>query len=256
MENEEWVTGRVRLSLRGQPIDLQMTVPARAVKPQRMLPIFQQLSSSFADAAEKSVETVGAKVSCRKGCGACCRQLIPLAEIEAYEIAEMVETFPEPRRSQIKIRFEKAWRHFAEIGWFERLDHCDELSKTERDKVVVSYFNENVACPFLEDESCSIHAARPMICREYMVVSPPENCSDLAAENVNTVELAVKPSEVLREITNSRKLGGAVSFVPLILALEWARKNADEFPEKTGEQWMADFFTNLTKSEIPKSTEK
>jgi len=196
---------------------------------------------------------VGAEISCQKGCGACCRQLVPLAEIEAYEIAETVEAFPEPRRSEIKMRFEKACRHFAATGWFERLDRSAILSKEEREKVVFSYFYENIPCPFLEDESCSIHQTRPLICREYLVISPAENCSDLANENIKSVQLAVKPSEAVREISNSEKLGGASDFVPLILALEWAKRNADEFPEKTGEQWMADFFMNLTKSEIPKS---
>ena len=66
------------------------------------------------------------------------------------------------------------------------------------------------------------------------------------------VELPIKPSDTVRKITNSRNLNQSVNFVPLVLALEWAKRNADAFPEKTGEQWMADFFTNLTKSEIPK----
>ncbi len=64
----------------------------------------------------------------------------------------------------------------------------------------------------------------------------------------------VKTSDTVRKITNSPNLNQSVNFVPLVLALEWAKKNADEFPEKTGEQWMAEFFTNLTKSEIPKNT--
>jgi hypothetical protein len=32
--------------------------------------------------------------------------------------------------------------------------------------------------------------------------------------------------------------------------------NEENFPEKTGEQWMADFFQNLTKSEIPENAKK
>ena len=252
MENEEWITGNVRLSLGGVPLDLQMTVPAKAVKPQRMLPIFQQMTNSFVGMAETAIENAGGKISCRKGCSACCRQAIPLAEIEAYRIAETVEALPEPRRSEIKNRFEAARRHFAEIGWFERLDDCINLSPPEREKVVLEYFGENVACPFLEDECCSIHESRPLACREYLVTSPAENCSQLSAEKIRIVELPIKPSDTIRKTTNSRNLNQSVNFVPLILALEWAKRNADEFPEKTGEQWMADFFTNLTKSEIPK----
>lgn len=252
MENDEWVTGNVRLSLGGEPLDLQMTVPAKAVKPQRMLPIFEQMTNSFVGMSENAVENAGGKISCRKGCAACCRQAIPLAEIEAYKIAEMIEDLPDPRRAEMESRFERAWQHFYEIGWFERLDNCFDATHEEREAIILEYYNEQVACPFLEDECCSIHETRPLACREYLVTSPPENCWAPSAETVRMVELPIKPSETVRQISNSENLNRAVNFVPLVLALEWARRHADEFAEKTGEQWMASFFTNLTKSEIPK----
>lgn len=253
MENEDWVTGNIRLSLGGEPLDLQMIVPAKPVKPQKLLPIFGQMSNSFVGMTEKAIENAGGKISCSKGCAACCRQAIPLAEIEAYRVAEIIESMPEPRRSKMKNRFEKAWQHFYEIGWFERLDNCAHASHDERSKIVMEYFYEQIACPFLEDECCSIHEARPLACREYLVTSPPENCRKPSLETVRMVDLPIKTGDTVRKITNSRNLDKSVNFVPLVLALEWAKRNADEFPEKTGEQWMAAFFTNLTKSEIPQN---
>ncbi len=254
MENEDWVTGNVRLSVGGEPLDLTMTVPAKPVKPQRILPIFQQMSNSFIEMTENAIGNAGGQISCRKGCAACCRQAIPLAEIEAYQIAAMVEALPEPQRTEMKNRFDAAWHHFSEIGWFERLDKCAGASNEERERVVLEYFYENIACPFLEDESCSIHDVRPLVCREYLVTSPPENCSAPSKETVRMVEHPIKTSDTVRKITNSENLNRAVNFVPLVLALEWAKRNEDRFPERTGEQWMAAFFTNLTKSEIPKNT--
>ena len=254
MKSEEWVTGNVTLSIGGTPFDLQMTVPAKPVKPQRMLPIFQQMTHSFVGMAEDSVKSAGEKVSCTKGCGACCRQAVPLAEIEAYNIAELVESMPDERRVVIEKRFETAWRHFVEIGWFERLDNCLTAPET-REKVVLEYFYEGIPCPFLEDESCSIHESRPLVCREYLVTSPAENCSAPSPETIRMIEQPIKVSNTVRKITNSSNLNKSVNFVPLVLALEWAKRNADGFPEKTGEQWMAEFFTTLTKSEIPKTVE-
>lgn len=252
MENEDWVTGKVGLNLGGKPLELEMTVPAKPIKPQKMLPIFRQMSDAFVGLSEAAVADAGGSVSCRKGCAACCRQAIPLAEIEAYRIAETVAAMPEPRRTEIKQRFETAWHHFADLQWFERLDESFKLSTEERNKVVVEYFHEGIACPFLEDECCSIHPERPITCREYMVTSPAKNCWQLAAETVRMVELSVKTADTVRKITNSAALNSnPANFVPLVLALEWANRNADQFPEKTGEQWMADFFRNLTKGEIP-----
>ena len=253
MENDDWVTGKVGLNLGGKSLELEMTVPAKPVKPQRMLPIFQQMSEAFIGMSETAIENAGGKISCRKGCAACCRQAIPLAEIEAYQIAETVAALPEPRRSEIEKRFETAWHHFADSGWFERLDASFRLSPEQRSAVVVEYFNEKIDCPFLENETCLIHAARPLGCREYLVTSPAENCWKLSAETVRMVELPVKTGDTVRKISNSAELNSTpANFVPLVLALEWTRRKADEFPEKTGEQWMADFFRNLTKSEIPK----
>ena len=40
------------------------------------------------------------------------------------------------------------------------------------------------------------------------------------------------------------------------MSLKWAEMNEENFEEKTGEEWMADFFQNLTKSEIPKEARK
>lgn len=253
MENDsEWITGQIKLSIGGIPLEMQMTVPAKPVKPQRMLPIFQQMANSFVEMGISSVENSGARISCEKGCSACCSQPIPLAEIEAYKIAELVENLAEPQRTEIKRRFDEACRRFYEIGWFEKLDNCVYLSKEEREKVILEYFSENVACPFLEDKACSIYEERPLACREYLVTSPAQNCSAPSGKTVHLIELPIKASETLRKIGDSKNLNAIVNFLPLILALKWTQLHADEFPEKTGERWMADFFQKLTNSQIPK----
>lgn len=250
---DELVSGKVKISIGGSPLAIELTVPAKPVKPQRMLPVFQGMSNLLSDIGEKSADARGEKITCRKGCGACCRQMIPLAEIETYQIAELVESMPEPRRGEIKERFEKAWHHFTEIGLLQRLDACATASDGEREQVARDYFHENVACPFLEDESCSIHENRPLTCREYLVTSSADHCATLAGGKIRMVALPAKPSETVRRITNSKNLNQVVNFVPLVLALEWAKRLADEFPENTGEQWMAKFFTDLTNSEIPEA---
>lgn len=251
MKNDsDWITGQIKISINGIPLEMQMTVPAKPVKPQRMLPIFQKMANSFVEIGVENIKSSGEKISCKAGCGACCRQAVPLAEIEAYQIAALVENLPEPRRSEIKERFEKAAAHFAEIGWFERLTECAGKSHEEQEKVILEYFHEGIPCPFLIDESCSIHPVRPTICREYLVTSPAENCSNPSAEGVKLIELPIKPSKPLRKIGQTKQISG-VDFIPLVMALKWTESNAEDFPEKTGERWMADFFEKLTNSQIP-----
>ena len=77
----EWITGNIVLNIHGQPMEMQMTVPAKPVKPHRMLPVFQQMANAFVGISSDAVEMDGNAISCKAGCGACCRQPVPLAEI-------------------------------------------------------------------------------------------------------------------------------------------------------------------------------
>lgn len=248
MKNEnEWVTGNVTLSIDGRPLEMQMTVPAAAVKPQRMLPIFQKMTDAFVG---MGIEESGEPVSCRAGCGACCRQAVPIAEIEAYRIAEIVAALPDERRTEVESRFEAAVAQLSGAGWLSRLDACASAGHDERHAVVLEYFGFGIACPFLVDESCSIHSDRPLACREYLVSSPAENCANPTAESVRMIPIPIKTAAVVRQIGQRRQLAG-VDFIPLVLALKWVENKTDEFPEKTGERWMADFFGFLTRKDVP-----
>ena len=254
-DENEWVSGQITLSMNGAQIEMQMTVPAKPVKPMRMLPIFQAMASSFVDTSIEEIEAQGKKISCKAGCGACCRQAVPLAEIEAYQIAELVENMEEPRRSEIKQKFAEACRHFHETNWFERMDEYSKLSHEERQTVVLEYFYDGIPCPFLENESCSIHAVRPLACREYLVTSPAENCAKPSADTVDLVKLMVQPSKILRETARSENLQ-KINFVPLIRALEWARDFPEKMPEKKGTEWVTDFVEKLTGGETETETEE
>lgn len=259
MENEEWITGNVVLLINGQPVEMELTVPATPVKPQRMLPIFQKMSSDIASLSTMSVEAQGGKISCKAGCGACCRQAVPISEVEAYQLAELVEAMPEPRRSVIKKRFEDALEHITATRWFDDMVELREMARTESPafsqanytETVTKYMEQDVACPFLEDESCSIHADRPLVCREYLVTSPAENCKYPTAETIRKVPIILKPSKAMLKVGNIRIPEG-VSLV-LIEALRFVERHPDEFDMKPGDRWAAEFFGQLTETDIVSS---
>ncbi|MFN3329778.1 MAG: YkgJ family cysteine cluster protein, partial [Pyrinomonadaceae bacterium] len=192
----------------------------------------------------------GEKISCKKGCGACCRQPVPISETEALEIAYIVEHLPSKKREKIEKRFSEAVEHFRKINWFEKLENTATAPETLQ-AVVLEYFHEGIPCPFLENESCSIHQNRPLACREYLVTSPAENCSKPSAQSVKRVELLFLPSKILMRIESREKK--RFPFIPLIRALEWAKENKNrEEILRTGEEWMESFFRELTGDEIPK----
>ncbi|MGI9036773.1 MAG: YkgJ family cysteine cluster protein [Pyrinomonadaceae bacterium] len=254
---DEWITGNVSLSIRGEPVEMELTVPAHPVKLRRMLPILQMMTNSFVEASAEGVRRQGEKISCKAGCGACCRQAVPLAEAEAYQIAELVENLPEPRRSEIKKRFADGVKYFHAKNWFERMNVYGDLTPAERQEIVMEYFYENFPCPFLENESCSIHTERPLACREYLVTSPAENCAQPTAATVKPIKILLKFSETLRQTSLSETLDARkINFVPLVRALEWAAMFSEKQTEKTGQEWMGEFFQKLTDAEIPSEQAK
>lgn len=241
-EINEWVTGNIKFTMMGEPVEMQMTVPAKPVKLRQMLPIFYAMSNQFVEVGETAVKAENKEISCQKGCGACCRQPVPIAESEAYYLADLVENLPEPRRSEIKQKFAAGVKKFTKIGWLDKLKDLSKMSLKEKQDWAMEYFHQGVPCPFLAEESCSIHLERPTICREYLVTSPAENCKAPTAENIEKVTVPLKVSESVRIIMGENR------FVPLIAALDWVKQNPKDEIEKTGQEWMGEFFKNLTGS--------
>ena len=250
MKNGNLATGQIKLVIKGKPLEVQVSVPVKPVKPQRMLPVLQKMTNLFVNIGVEATQSAGGEISCKKGCGACCRQPVPLPEFEAYNIAEIVEKMPEPRRSQIKARFEEALTHLTEIGWIERFEDCADYSESERTELFLDYFKEKIPCPFLVDDSCSIHQERPLACREYLVTNPAEHCSNPTANSINLIEIPVAPSKRLLKFGQKKPLRG-LNVIPLIMSLKWVRTNQDNFQKKTGEKWMADFLQQITENGMP-----
>ena len=60
----------------------------------RLLPICQQMTHAVVKMSVDTIESDGEAISCKAGCGACCRQAVPISEVEAYQIAELVDAMP------------------------------------------------------------------------------------------------------------------------------------------------------------------
>ena len=237
---------------------MEMTVPAFPVKPHRMLPVFQQMSSAMVRECAKAVEAEGKTISCKAGCGACCRQAVPISEVEAYQIAELVESMPEPLQSDIKQRFSHALSHFQKIKWFDDLVNIKDMayandpdySPEKFNAVTTRYLEQDIACPFLIDESCSIHKDRPLVCREYLVTSPAENCATPTKDNIEKVPIFMQPSKAMLKVGRTKNSEGMSSLM-LVEALDFVERFPESFVEKTGPDWAGDFFRELSKKDAP-----
>src|SRR5262245_40160045 len=179
-------TVNTEITLKGDnwQLNAKVTVPKGPTRLDEMLPLARALSDTIVGETTKAVEQSGQHVSCKKGCGACCRNLVAISEVEARRLRSVVDNLPEPRRSEVRARSADALRRLGEAGLLDRLRKSDQWTDLEYGSLAISYFNQQVPCPFLEEESCSIHPERPITCREYLVMSPAENCSKPYTETV------------------------------------------------------------------------
>jgi Fe-S-cluster containining protein len=217
-----------------------------------MLPVFRSIAEVVIDQGVKKAEAAGEKVSCKKGCGACCRQLVPISEMEARQIRDLVDELPEARRSEVRARFADARRRLQEAGLLDKLEHPERFQDGELRPLGLQYFAQGIACPFLAEESCSIHPERPIACREYLVTSPAEECARPNPESVRCVPLAGKVSNAVIRLAGQRS-ERFIPWVPLILAPDWAEAHPEEPPPRPGPEFVRAVFENLTGGKVPDS---
>jgi Fe-S-cluster containining protein len=244
------ITAKVEMNVGSFRLQAQMTVPREPTPIRMMLPVIQNFATALVDVAIKAVEEKGKTISCQKGCGACCRQLVPISETEARAIADLVEQLPEPRRSEIRGRFADARRRLEETGMLDKLVHHENWTDAEFRAIGLGYFALGIPCPFLEDESCSIHPERPITCREYLVTSPAVNCAAPTADSIDWVPLAGKVWTALARFDETPAGSRYIRWVPLILAPEWAAEHPEQKPLRPGPDWLNQLFTLLTGTEI------
>jgi Fe-S-cluster containining protein len=258
MENGEMLSGDLKLAIGDEHFELNLTIPATPVKPQRMLPVFQKLTNEIVARGIERVNEGGKAISCKAACGACCRQPLLISEAEAFNLAELVDSMPAERRSVIKQRFRAGREHFAKMGWFERFDELRENIQGDDNKervrefiaLLTDYIDQRIACPFLEEESCSIYEDRPLICREYLVTSPAENCANPRPDNTEKIPISGKASNAFAALTKTENSEKPSSLL-LIRILEFVETHTEKFEEQIGPAWADGFFRILTNRQEP-----
>lgn len=221
--------GKVHLDVLGEAREIDCKVRVGRTRLKELLPLARSLSASItAIGIERARKGSGKEVTCQKGCDFCCRQLIPIAPLEAKRLAEVVAAMPKKRADEVRRRFSAARAQLVEAGLLPRnakkgsiaLASAEKDPKAAWDDVSRQYYALHIDCPFLADGACSIYDERPLACREYNAVTDPALCETLDP----AIEATPRPlrfGEILTEVGNELA-SASFSGVPLALALEWA----------------------------------
>lgn len=229
-------------------------VPAGPTNLTQILPVIQSLENSLIEGVTAQLADAGRTVSCKAGCGACCRQIVPLNIFEAEALTVWIRSLPESRQQELAQRFHQTLLKLAAAGLIDRMVNEDWLADTDSARqLALDYLHQRVPCPFLEDESCSIHPIRPLICREYLVTSAPEHCVDPATLKVVPVRLPLYFSRILNRI-GAELEHDARGWIPLVFLFAWMKAGVHpgEAVAGPGPEVLYEFVERLDKANPPK----
>ena len=147
----------VSLEIHGRPVCVQMTAPDVPTRLVDVVPPAQALADKIVECVSRSAPE---PITCRKGCAACCRYLVPLSAPEALAILDRIDRAPPGRRREFRRRFlraaEKLTSSLADDG--RRLSRCDPQGLSRW------YHSLAMDCPFLEGDICCLSPqAFPMV---------------------------------------------------------------------------------------------
>lgn len=248
----------IRVTVHGQDRAFSVPVPEGPSRLVDLLPASGTIASEEARANIDASLAKGKEISCRAGCGACCRQLVAISVVEAQRLRELVDSFPEDRQRIVRERFAAGIEALEDAGVLDSNEPRGARAPIVQPRQTIGesltdlgqrYFRLGIPCPFLEDESCSIYEDRPAVCREYHVTSPAENCERLYELPVDRLEPAVHVSELLGKLAE-RILGVEQSTLMLMQSLEWSEENAEALEITTdGRRLFATFMGEFVPSE-------
>ncbi len=209
----------------------EIAVPMQLIPVSDIVPVMRSLGEQALALEDEKSQRAGQTLSCRKGCAACCRMLVPVSPPEAFALKDTVERLPAPQRDRILQRLAALRHTLNEAGLLGRLAQFAEtrtqVSDEDMEPVNRDYYARRLPCPFLDDDTCSVYDARPAACRELLVTSPAEWCQDMVGNPVRTLPVPVRIATVL-SLMWATMTGGAARLIPLPVALDWAERHAGE----------------------------
>lgn len=210
-------------------------VPTSFVPITAILPLMRGLGEEAQALEQRRLLEAGQTVSCRKGCAACCRMLVPISPPEAFALARRIDRSDGSERIRLLAGLDLANQRLAKAGLLKQLVALSESTEPVTDEAIEplnrAYYALRMPCPFLDNEVCSIYEDRPAACRELAVTSPATDCQDMTNAAIQPVPVAVRISTTL-SLLWAELTGTAPRLIPLPLAVDWAAKHQTEQAQK------------------------
>ena len=204
-------------------------VPTAFVPVTAIVPLLRRLGEEAQGLEEARLSTEGKARSCTKGCASCCHMLVPLSPPEAYALMEHIRSWPAEKQAHVATRLAEAKSLLLSHGLWHRLTELGESTQPQDDASLEpinrDFYALRMACPFLEEDTCSIYDVRPAACRELLVTSPADYCRNMASQDIMPIPAPIRISPILgllwSELTDS-----PARLIPLPIVSEWVERHA------------------------------
>jgi len=213
------------------PVTATVEISTGFVPVTQIVPLLRRLGQQAHALEQQRTTATGQKISCAKGCAACCRMLVPVSAPEAFALRDMVASLPDDRRQAIRRTVTDTSARLEQAGLLKQLQQVAETDRPIADDAMEpinrAYYALKLPCPYLENEVCSIYEDRPAACRELLVTSPADWCQDMVNKPVRAIPVPLRISTILGLLW-SGLTGSPPRLIPLPLALDWADRHAAE----------------------------
>jgi Fe-S-cluster containining protein len=155
----------------------------------KMLRLYEQHADEWDAEFERISERFADRMQCRKGCSMCCSHIFSISPLEAAQIAQAVAELPSSHRERLRARARAYMEDVRSLG----------LHSGRDDESVTPVRGVHLPCPALENDACSIYAARPLICRKWGIpVFDPSKPQQLHACELNFRQgEAIEPGDLV-----------------------------------------------------------
>lgn len=211
-------------------ITTEVSVPTGAVPVTAIVPLMRSLGQEAQQLEEARTLARGESISCRKGCAACCRMLVPLSVPEAFALQASIERLSDEKQRHLRARLDDAKQLLHTHQLWTALEEVSESSSPPSDEALEplnrAYYALRMPCPFLDQEQCSIYEDRPAACRELLVTSPADLCHDMTNTQIRPLPVSLRISTALGLLW-ADLTGTAARLIPLPVALDWALRHQE-----------------------------
>src|SRR3546814_4184908 len=126
------ITASFTLKLEGRLLDFAVAVPSRPIMLRELLPSLFEFNRQLLDHAIDRETKAGRRISCRAGCGACCRQLVPIGAIEAALVRDWVDGRPPDDAERVLARFGEAVARLKAAGLHRSIEDRASLRTADQ----------------------------------------------------------------------------------------------------------------------------